>query len=830
MAFTFLFSLLIFILSCDNDVDIPQDAAGAGYGKVAVTINGASARTVFPTMTFAKYEYFFAKVTNGTPGTPIQEAPVGGYFTLELGEWQLTVKAYAKTTDTAPAATGTSATFAVTSSTVAQVAVHLSGNAAAGTGNFVYTITYPAGAAISAFSLKNLQNDAIVTISASGASPLSGSRAINAGYYFLTIQLTEGGGTGRTTGSNEVVYIYDKLDSEYSKTFSADDFSHIHQWGNWAQTTAPTCMAAGWDTRTCSLNAGHNDTRPGAPIDPDAHNYGNWVTTAPTCTTTGRDTRTCSHNAAHTETRAEVAIDPNAHDWNTTYTTIAAVTVTTDGIEAIMCKLNSSHTNGTRTAYATGTPGLSFTLINSNTAYRVSRGTATGAIFIPAYRLYNGNYLPVTYISDFGGLESSPNTAVTSVTFAEGSQLQTIGQGAFYNCTSLTSITIPASVTSIDSGAFNGCTSLPSITIPASVTFIDYYAFVNCDKLTNISVAVNNPNYASQGGILYNKNRTELLAFPSASGNVTIPAGVTSIGQGAFGNCRSLTSITIPAGVTSIGYEAFYGCTSLTDITLPASLTSIGGYAFSGCTELTSITVNASNSYYASQDGILYNKAKTEILIIPEKLTGTVTIPEGITSIGNWAFTGRSLTSITIPAGVTSIGSNAFGVCTSLTNITVDASNPHYASQGGILYNKNRTELLAFPSASGNVAIPAGVTSIGDYAFYICQRLTNITLPNVTSIGNYAFYDCTSLTGITIPASVTSIGNGVFIRCTSLTNIEIPSTVTTMGYQAFYQWRNTQIIYIKGHASESAADSAWGSDWRSNCNAVRRYWNGSSYQ
>jgi hypothetical protein len=233
------FCVFIFILSCDNHFDMPQGAAAkADYGKVVVTINGTAARTVFPAMTFAKYEYLFAKVTNGTPGVPQAQSPVDGYFSLELGDWQLTVKAYAKTGDTVPAATGTSALFTVTGSAVAQAAVHLSGNAATGEGKFVYTITYPAGAAISVFKLENLTTNAVINITASGASPLSGSRDVSAGYYFLTIQLTEGGGAGRTTGANEVVYIYDKLDSEYSKTFSADEFSHIHDWNTVYTTLA----------------------------------------------------------------------------------------------------------------------------------------------------------------------------------------------------------------------------------------------------------------------------------------------------------------------------------------------------------------------------------------------------------------------------------------------------------------------------------------------------------------------------------------------------------------------------------------------------------------
>jgi hypothetical protein len=787
MAVTFLFSLLIFILSCDDPfempqdtaaIDIPQDipAAETGYGRVVVKIDGASARTVFPMMIFAKYEYFFAKVTEGTTGTPVKQEPVDGYFTLELGDWELTVKAYAKAGDTVPAATGTSATFAVTGGGVAQAAVRLSGNAETGEGKLVYAITYPAGAAISAFSLKNLQNDTVINISASGASPLSGSRDVSARYYFLTIQLTEGGGTGRTTGANEVVYIYDRLDSEYSKTFSANDFSHIHQWGNWV-TTIPTCMTAGWDTRTCSHNAGHKDTREGDPIVPDAH------------------------------------------DWNTAYTTTIAPTVTENGVGVQTCKHNAAHTRNPRTEYATGTAGLSFATINSNAAYRVSRGSATGAIHIPAYRLYNGNYLPVREISNgtnsvssnaFGGTSSSPNTTVTDVTFAAESQLVSIANYAFYNCSNLiTDITLPASVTSVGNYAFYGCGSLAGIEIPAGVTTIGSSVFYNCDSLASIEIPAGVTSIGSSA--FYGCGSLANIAIPAnvtsigesafyncnSLASINIPAGVTSIGNSVFYNCGSLTSINIPAGVTSIGSSAFSGCGSLTGIEIPAGVTSIGSNPFGNCANLTGITVDADNSNYASQDGILYNKAKTTLIQVPGGISGSITIPTGVTSIGSSAFSGcASLTGITIPENVTSIGSNAFGGCTNLRNIIIDTDKitNAYSDNWGARFPANNLSVTfkkspgnyAFYSSSANstkltsVTIAEGVTSIGSNAFEGCTGLTSVTIPeSVTSIGNSAFSGCAGLTGITIPENVTSIGDNAFSGCTALRNIIIDNDKLT---------------------------------------------------
>jgi len=193
-----------------------------------------------------------------------------------------------------------------------------------------------------------------------------------------------------------------------------------------------------------------------------------------------------------------------------------------------------------------GTPGLAYELINGGTAYRVRKGSVTGgAVVIPA--TYNG--LPVREI---GSADDNGNSL------------------AFYN-TSITGITIPESVTTIGQLAFYSCASLTSITIPNSVTSIGYSAFIYCIGLTSITVAANNPYYAGEGGILYNKAKTTLIAYPSASGNVTtIPNSVTSIDNYAFLTNHNITAITIPASVTSIGSYAFDHCSNLTSFTFSA--------------------------------------------------------------------------------------------------------------------------------------------------------------------------------------------------------------------------------------------------------------------
>ncbi|MGA2750844.1 MAG: leucine-rich repeat protein, partial [Verrucomicrobiota bacterium] len=332
----------------------------------------------------------------------------------------------------------------------------------------------------------------------------------------------------------------------------------------------------------------------------------------------------------------------------------------------------------------------------------------------------------------------------------------------------LTSVTIGNGVTSIGYYAFNDCISLTSVMIPAGVTSIGDEAFAYCTRLTAITVDTQNSFYSSTNGVLFDKSQTTLIQFPGGlSGSYTIPGSVTRIGDFAFADSTSLTSVTIPASVTGIGYYAFNDCTSLTSATIPASVTSIETGVFANCS-----------------------------------LTNVV-IPASVTSIGDWAFEDcTNLARVTIPASVTSIGDEAFAYCTRLTAIAVDTQNSFYSSTNGVLFDKSQSTLIQFPGGlSGSYTIPASVTSIGDYAFADSTNLSSVTIPgSVTSIGEWAFSDCTNLTSVTISYGVASIGDYAFAYCASLTSVTIPGSVASVGDEAFEGCTTLTSVYFGGNA------------------------------
>ena len=386
---------------------------------------------------------------------------------------------------------------------------------------------------------------------------------------------------------------------------------------------------------------------------------------------------------------------------------------------------------------------------------------------------------------NYSAISEYTKGSLTIPSTIKGYTITCIGDSAFKDCSSLTSVTIPNSVTAIGDDAFRGCRGLTSLTIPNSVTSIGDWAFGSCSSLTSLTI----PN-----GVTTIGNR----AFRNCSGliSLTIPNSVTSIGEKVFMRCSSLTSVMIPNSVTTIGDEAFWNCSSLASITIPNSVTSIGNYTFWKCSGLISLTIP--------------NSVTTIGKYAFEGCSGltSLTIPNSVTTIGNSAFSGCSgLTSLTIPNSVTTIGNSAFYGCSGLTSITIPNSVTTigvsafggtdaisiFVSSGNKMYDSRNncnaiieTSTNTLISGCKNTSIPNSVTTIGDGAFHGCSGLTSITIPNsVTAIGHDAFYDCSGLTSITIPSSVKSIGYRAFMYCQSLTSVTIPNSVETIEGQAF---------------------------------------------
>ncbi len=328
------------------------------------------------------------------------------------------------------------------------------------------------------------------------------------------------------------------------------------------------------------------------------------------------------------------------------------------------------------------------------------------------------------------------------------SSVTSIGDYVFEACSSLKDVTIPSSVMSIGDDAFGGCSSLTSVTIPSSVTNIEGEAFEDCSSLTSVTI----PSSVTSIGF-------DTFDGCSSLASVTIPSSVTSIGGGAFGGCDSLTGVTIPSSVTNIGSGAFGGCDSLTSVTIPSSVASIGTNAFYSCSSLTSISVDSGNSNYTSENGILFNKSKTELIQYPNGNTQvSYTIPSSVTIIGVGAFGGCSnLTSVTIPSSVTCIGLGAFDGCVNLTIYGVSVSvAQNYAKNNNIPFILEPTVNISIGNGhytTGKVTVTVSDANLKAKSVKMNGKLISWPSTNNFSLVGYYTITVTDKVGNTVAAS-----------------------------------------------------------------------------
>lgn len=394
-------------------------------------------------------------------------------------------------------------------------------------------------------------------------------------------------------------------------------------------------------------------------------------------------------------------------------------------------------------------------------------------------------------------------------------------------------------VVGLGAQAFWYCTTVSNVAIPATVTNIGQQCFFGCAGLSAITVEDANPAYRSLEGILFDRSQTVLIRYPATRvGEYAVPEGVVRIGYGAFSGNPHLTRVTIPEGVTEIGTVAFESCTGLSNITVPESLTSIftaafqycsslievrlpkavasiGTSAFYGCASLQAINVDALNSKYYSIDGVLLSATLNKLIQCPGGKRGAYSIPEGVWRLESGAFAGcGGLTSIAFPASLASPTASTFLGCTNLTAILVDGANASCSSVDGLLLNQPQTLLLYCPGGrTGTCLVPDTVTNVLSTAFADCPGLEAIQVgelnPALSSVDGVLFdKERTNLicfpkarAGVySVPEGVSMIGDKAFYGCTGLTSLTLPAGVRIIGTQGFGYCDGLREVVFKGNA------------------------------
>jgi hypothetical protein len=375
---------------------------------------------------------------------------------------------------------------------------------------------------------------------------------------------------------------------------------------------------------------------------------------------------------------------------------------------------------------------------------------------------------------------------IRAVEFQDG--LTSIGTYAFSSM-NLSTIDVPAGVKRIGDYAFDCCNSLSSVTFHEGLISIGESAFA-ASSLTALELP---------------EGLTELGAYAFAYtynlSSLELPEGLRVIGDSAFEDC-GIEALTLPASLTTIGDSAFaYGC--FPTVKIPSGVIHIGDGAFA-CCDLTEINVSPENPAYSSENGVLFNLDKTELLQYPCLREGAYEIPDGVRRIAEAAFTyASSMSTVTIPSSVEYLGAAPFGACINLESITVSPANAmYYSDECGVLFNKDCTELIKYPTGRTETSydVPEGVKTIDERAFMRCT-LQSVTVPDsIKRIGEAAFAWCLDLTNVTLPywCEMTRIEQSTFSLCSSLKTVNIPSSVTFIGEGAFSRCSSLEHIRFRG--------------------------------
>ena len=432
----------------------------------------------------------------------------------------------------------------------------------------------------------------------------------------------------------------------------------------------------------------------------------------------------------------------------------------------------------------------------------------------------------------------------------------TMGYRGFYGLKNLKSIALSLDMNTLGKESFAFCSSLYRVEIPNSVQTIEGGVFEACTSLTEIDVGTKNKSFYSENGILFDKAKRTLVAWPSAAGDVVVPENIQFLNDYCFAGCTSLSSVRMP-GVVTVKPHAFKDCSSLEKVEFSSKLESIEKNVFEHCDLLQDIKIEEENTVYSSNKGQLLSYDGTVLYAWPSAKK-SVSVADSVTRIDDCAFQNQSglvqitlgksvreigyqafsscpdlsivimsnvaiietyafekctsLKQVELPANLRRCDGGAFAECSSLTSISVQDGNRTYKAQNGAIYSADLKTLVEWPAASGSITVPDTVEAIAPYAFNRNYNLKKVVLKNVKSLGHHAFDNCTNLSEITLNEGLSSIGTHAFANCLEIKKIVIPSSVNTIKNYAFWFWNADQTIACRSSSVPAEWDFAWDAD------------------